>query len=74
MRRSSAKARFKPIKNGFPTGCDGGGGGCCLMWVFVVKYFLFSETALAVYPPLWLSGMGLVGLGWRIRKKRKWGP
>lgn len=44
------------------------------MWVFVVKYFLFSETALAVYPVLWLSGVGLVGFGWRIREKKKVGP
>lgn len=54
-------ARFKPIKNGFPTG-GMGRRGCCQMWVFVVKYFLLQRT-IAVYPSLWLSGACSEGWG-----------
>lgn len=46
----------------------------CQMWVFVVKYFLFQRiqlTLLAVYPPLWLSGVCCRGWGGCFSLARK---
>ncbi len=46
---AAENARFKPIKNGFPTGRMGR-RRCCQMWVFVVKYFPLQCCACCLPP------------------------
>lgn len=65
----AAKACFKPIKNGFPTGCDGGGGDVVRCGFLLSNIFFFQKRRLLFTPFCGCQEWVWWGLGGGLEKK-----